>query len=182
MKVADVMADLGKRFPRSPIEAWAQTYLDALGAVSDATLEDAYRRTMREWAENYPPRPAHILASIRAIPKPANDQEKRKPWQIAFDRVRDRAQALFEVACRETGAKPREPFVYTHLWDLAQRVARLESYRRTVADALSIANGLERRPGYPPRHPELWMDEADLEIFAKRTQSQARVMVGKRSA
>lgn len=179
MKVADVLADLGKRFPRSPIEAWAQTYLDALDGIDSHDLDTAYRATMREWAENFPPRPAHILASIRSLPKPSNENhDKRRPWEIAADKVRDRARDLLAMAKREVDCGPLDSHMHLHLWNVASRVARMEAAGKSIGDALAYINGREIRAGYPKRPPDLWADDIDREIFAKRLRSQARVMEG----
>lgn len=174
MRVTEIILDLQRRFPRSPIEAWQATYVDALGRFEGDALATAYRATIREWSEPGPPKPAHILASVRTLPKP-DHQEKRKPWEIASDRVRARGRELYAMACREVGADTRAPFVCTHLYDLASFVARLESKGRTIGDALAYANGRDRRPGYPRRSPDVWLDDADLEIFAKRVASQSRI-------
>lgn len=183
MRVSEVVLDLQKRFPRSPIDAWEASYYDALRPFEGQALDTAYRDTMREWAEHGPPKPAHIVAAIR-IPQ---DGDKPKPPWIVKDEQRDarRKQLLatwrgelaewFAVAKSEAWAGHLE----RHLGELASAVAHSEiDAGRNTTGALAWANGRDRRAGYGMRAPDVLVDDDDAAIFRAQAESQARFSRG----
>jgi len=183
--VAEVIHDLRKRFPRSPIEAWEQSYRDALGPMDGEKLGFAYRETMREWVEPGPPKPAHILAYVRSQPKP-EPIDKRQPWEIRDDNIAGRARRLYETACREVGPGHEDTHMHFHLRGLTKRVATLMIVDgMSAGDALAKINAKDNRPklggAHPYRAPDVWADDIDREIFAQRVESQMRISKGRGS-
>lgn len=181
MRVAAVILDLQKRFPRSPIEAWEASYYDALRPFEGPVLDTAFREIMREWSEPGPPKPAHIAAAVKI---PVVETDRRKPWEIADENRLRRARQLYQTACREVGAKDNS-HLHLHLYNQAYRVARLEGEGKSISDALAYVNGRDVRLVVngqipPPRPPDVWVDEWDMAIFDARVESHKRVRAGGR--
>ncbi len=178
MRVSEVILDLTKRFPRSPIEAWQDSYYDALRPFEGPSLSAAYREIMSEWTEPGPPKPAHIVATIR-LPQA---ERKQHPWEIRDQQRAKRAQELNTAWRRELAewfatAKDEgwDGHLALHVRSLSFQAAHVEiDGGKTVTEALAWANSRDRRIGYPLRAPDELVDKHDAAIFRMRAQSQRK--------
>lgn len=180
MNVAALIADIALKFPRSPVEAWEADYREALDRHEGPILATAYRDTMVDWAEAYPPRPAHILASIRA--KPADRAaDMPEPGDVQRDRRRERRIELFAGALaanrdwlERASAEGWRYLLEIHFMRLASACAHSEiDGGRTPDAALAWADEGTKSGRRHPRHG--WIDERDAQIMRQAAESQARI-------
>lgn len=75
MTVDEVLADLGRRFPKHVelLKAWAPTYRRKLSGFNPSTIEALYVRTVDDWPHPGPPKAVEILKEIRP------DEEQQVP-------------------------------------------------------------------------------------------------------
>ena len=182
--VDGVMADLAKRFPRAPMEAWASTFRQVLGPIEGDRLDRAYRDCMSGWNEPSMPKPAHIVACV-----PKGEKQPESFIEVLakrdLERIREerqRACELFATACSECSDVLAEPYAHqarVHLRRVCAEIARLETKGHSVTSALARYNGRERRPAatgnHPPRAPDVWIDDADRAIFQAQMTSALRI-------
>lgn len=185
MLVTDLLIDLHKKFPRSPVDAWEDQYRAALAVHEGPALHSAYDATMRRWAEMAPPKPAHIAANL-----PDRDGGKTAVERLAkadverLGRQRLRMQVLLETAERECAGYLDQPWslhARVHLRTVCLAIAQGEAFGQSLGQALARFNAHEWRGGHPARPPDVWLDEIDAAIFAKRHESQQRVLHGRGS-
>jgi len=183
MLVSELIFDLRQKFPRSPIEAWEAAYREALAPHEGDALRAAYRATIAHWGDPGPPKPAHILANLPQPPEGEKHVDRvAKRDAERLERQRKRAAELMRVAERECAGflgQPWSVYARIHLRAVCQAIALGEANGVSVGRALEKFNGAERRPGYPPRAPDVWLDEHDGAIFAQRFESQTRVNPGR---
>lgn len=179
MLVTDLLIDLKSKFPRSPIEAWERTYRDALTRYEGDALRAAYAITMQGWGDPGPPKPAHIAANMPEGERPKSHIDVLAEQDIKrMARIRERADTLLATARRECAAFFGHDWsgaAAMHLTNVCRRIAYLEEEGASVGAALARINGNEPRPGYPPRPPDVWLDEHDGDIFRARWESWQHV-------